>query len=480
MSSNKDTDFIYLLHRALFKEQNKNIYKIGRTRQPCFKRIQSYEKGSELIIQTKCKDCISLEKNLIDLFKTNFKQELYHGTEYFSGNWEEMRRIINSAVDSEEYQPSNLIKIIDTKLDERSESNISDSDELSKSIDDNDELVKTVDDSDELSKYIDDSAELSESIDDNDEIVKTVDDSDELSESKNEMREMFPDYLNDESYGGIKRYILIKQNTNLSISHEAYYVYFISRSIGLGKIVLSKNCLDHLDYFEKILKNKIIKIDKLYDINSDSLNKKIISTKSTIDIKFFYYSSHISVSVVPADNIYIKLEDKINKLLLCNVIINNNTYGTIESMKSFQKIKDFEKFQIDIGGMKSFNGKTICKIKSTYYYYNCLKDIAPYQIKWNVNGDYYVLNREYTYIGTGEKSLDKIDTDFVIADSKYIHNQVQQKNKYDVYKGKLIYISPFENEEVYQKTIQQFIDITKDLNKCLNPSNFMSELLGLI
>ena len=64
---------IYLIHPQEFKDTKKNIYKIGRTTQTNIKRVKQYPNDSDLIIQTKCYNCVEVEKTLIRKFKEKFK-----------------------------------------------------------------------------------------------------------------------------------------------------------------------------------------------------------------------------------------------------------------------------------------------------------------------------------------------------------------------------------------------------------------------
>ena len=90
------TNYIYLVKEREFIKTNENIYKIGRSKQENTKRFLQYPKGSELIIQSRCIDCIKTEKILIDLFKKNFIHRRDIGNEYFEGNDIIMQSIIHN------------------------------------------------------------------------------------------------------------------------------------------------------------------------------------------------------------------------------------------------------------------------------------------------------------------------------------------------------------------------------------------------
>ena len=87
-------NYIYLIKEREFVINNQNIYKIGKTKQENTKRINSYPKGSSLLIQMICLDCDKLETLLINIFEKKFINRLDIGREYFEGNYDEMVKTI--------------------------------------------------------------------------------------------------------------------------------------------------------------------------------------------------------------------------------------------------------------------------------------------------------------------------------------------------------------------------------------------------
>ena len=78
-------EYIYLIHRTDYFNLNKNIYKLGRTKQnDPFKRINSYYKGSIIYLMIRVVDCVDCEKKLKKIFKNKYK--LHTGSEYFQGD----------------------------------------------------------------------------------------------------------------------------------------------------------------------------------------------------------------------------------------------------------------------------------------------------------------------------------------------------------------------------------------------------------
>lgn len=87
-------NYIYLLREREFVNTKENIYKIGRSKQENTKRFLQYPKGSQLILQESCSDCLTLETALINEFKNHFIHRTDLGNEYFEGNISKMRHCI--------------------------------------------------------------------------------------------------------------------------------------------------------------------------------------------------------------------------------------------------------------------------------------------------------------------------------------------------------------------------------------------------
>jgi hypothetical protein len=80
------TNSIYLVKEREFILLKKEIYKIGKTKQPGLKRFKKYPNGSILLIQVRTTDCDIAEKDLLNIFKTKFKHCKEIGNEYFEGS----------------------------------------------------------------------------------------------------------------------------------------------------------------------------------------------------------------------------------------------------------------------------------------------------------------------------------------------------------------------------------------------------------
>lgn len=97
----KDLEYVYLLWTRECKRLNEPTYKIGRTSDPVFVRMEGYDKNSELILCLPVKDGISTENYLKKLFKEKYTQKLEYGYEYFYGDHEDMCKDMILAVANE-------------------------------------------------------------------------------------------------------------------------------------------------------------------------------------------------------------------------------------------------------------------------------------------------------------------------------------------------------------------------------------------
>lgn len=104
MTTSLQYNYIYLLQEREFVNLNQNIYKIGKSKQENCKRINSYPKGSKLILQLLCDNCDLMETQLIALFTDKYVHKEAIGREYFEGEVESMindiflnRTIVNNS-----------------------------------------------------------------------------------------------------------------------------------------------------------------------------------------------------------------------------------------------------------------------------------------------------------------------------------------------------------------------------------------------
>ena len=77
-----DLQYIYLLKTKLSIDKNEDVFKIGRTKQPNFKRFSQYPNGSIPLHYTACSNNVYYERQIINLFKQKYIQIKEYGYEY--------------------------------------------------------------------------------------------------------------------------------------------------------------------------------------------------------------------------------------------------------------------------------------------------------------------------------------------------------------------------------------------------------------
>jgi hypothetical protein len=75
-----------------FIRSKEDIFKIGKTTQQPFKRLNAYPKGSSVELLLTVTDCSVIESALIAQFKKTFIQRKDIGAEYFEGNLKDLKK----------------------------------------------------------------------------------------------------------------------------------------------------------------------------------------------------------------------------------------------------------------------------------------------------------------------------------------------------------------------------------------------------
>jgi hypothetical protein len=93
--------YVYLLQEREFIKTNEPIYKVGMTTKEQFTRFKQYPKGSVLLFQMICADCVQIERDVLIQMKDLFTSETNIGREYFSGDYRKMVDVIYNVVKNE-------------------------------------------------------------------------------------------------------------------------------------------------------------------------------------------------------------------------------------------------------------------------------------------------------------------------------------------------------------------------------------------
>lgn len=85
---------IYGIQVREFLDKNEPVYKWGRSKHDDLKRPKQYPKGSKLLLLLGVNDEVIIENIIMTHFKRKFKQRKDIGTEYFEGDFADMRKTV--------------------------------------------------------------------------------------------------------------------------------------------------------------------------------------------------------------------------------------------------------------------------------------------------------------------------------------------------------------------------------------------------
>lgn len=413
------SQYIYLLQEREFIKTKENVYKVGRTEKENHKRFEQYPKGSVLLFQIMCDNCRTAERNILLLFKSKFVQRKDIGNEYFEGDYKAMMDLIYLTVKND-ISSHEINKSDDTDEDENNNT-------------------------DEENKF--------------EKLYKNM---------CVAICEIFPDYRNDVSFGGTKKYIKIVPDYE-----GRYRIRYISEDLNEnlldGKVpcmgsefdeyVMNSNVCDKLLYFEQLIKKKIIIVDNVYDINSIDFADKINNTKHNIHIEHFD-----AIKLHALNNNGMFTRERIRQMFNCNVLMDG-MYATLvmddyKTYKCIDKLKNFTTLQIDIGDEDNYNIIKLVYINSKFYEMNIfLRKYTPYALDWDNVGNYWLVNRDYELIGSYRKDRRGKYHEYLFNDTTVPWvNEINMTSMQDKLR-KLIFVN--------------------DLVKCMNYSEFTEEILNL-
>ena len=314
------TQYIYLLQEREFIKTKECVYKVGMTKKENHERFNQYPKGSVLLFQMICNNCKNMEKLVLKKFKETFKQRKDIGNEYFEGEYKDMIDIIYLTIKNNNSVEDDIVEdaVVDDVVVEDENHDIEE-----------DWKLKHI--RDIKSKKYQENA------------FKIVCD---------KINNIFPDYQQDLSFGGTKKFIKI------SLIDDEYFVYYINPQLKSltytedGDAYIGKEyyenfteeeliykdyniiCVDSIkfawneekNYFNLLVKEQIIIPNKIYDLQSKGFIKKLSTNKMKINIDNYedFISTH---NILIDDNIY----NKIYRILCYNLVINEKIYASIDT-----------------------------------------------------------------------------------------------------------------------------------------------------
>lgn len=284
-------------------------YKIGCSNKPDLDRCKNgYKKGSRYICIMECNNPLVLERIIKTSF--NYRFNLIAGCEFYEGDENEMYLLFSDLVNKHKQKYiSNLNVEINYEV-----------------------LIE-----DNLKN-------------------KNVE--------KNNINNIFPNYKQDNNFGGEKQLIHININdTNIIIK----YIYMKN---------IKEQEIKRNSYINKLIDKNIIKNDNIYDLNNIFLINKINDYKQKIIIENFIFDEDIIYA--EKNNL---IETKIKNSFINNVIINNKIYSyTDDNDINNLLIYNYECIQNETKIIKHIN---VIYLNNSYYDMDYLKCFYPICIKFN-------------------------------------------------------------------------------------------------
>lgn len=258
----------------------------------------------------------------------------------------------------------------------------------------------------------------------------------------------FINYYEDEEFGGNKQ--LLK----FIINNKTIEIKYIENKFLCKKIIND----DFMEiYIEKLISNQIIENNKIYDFNDEIFINKLNKYKKKLNIKLLQnYKFDIGEYIGSKINYYIYNNSIINDFC-CSELKDNHYLLSINDVDTIYS-KDIHIF--------------IKKIKNNYYEIDYIRKYIPYQIEQNSINEYYLLNRDYEYIG--------INND---EDNRFIKRNPQYDNKNIEWTRTALYHDVNRPYDGTKKDIQLYINRYNEIIKnklCLNKLNETYELLNIL
>jgi len=88
--SSDNSEYVYLLQEREFIRLNEPTYKIGRSAQPLFRRLDQYPKGSRVLIAIQVSNSLAVENKMKTVFDIKYERKAEYGREYYNGDWKLM------------------------------------------------------------------------------------------------------------------------------------------------------------------------------------------------------------------------------------------------------------------------------------------------------------------------------------------------------------------------------------------------------
>jgi hypothetical protein len=203
----------------------------------------------------------------------------------------------------------------------------------------------------------------------------------------------FPNYNDDVCFGGDKKLVKISFITENMESTASTSYYIITCNYIDGLDIVNESMDTYYDfaetgqkYFDKLIKDGILKNEKIYNFNDKKVLKLFDKYKKKINNCVFNNEEIMSNrEILAQDTLY----DTIGKIIFSDTIINNMYYTdahyiTKKSFDLYTEQGDLNKCRI-----------SFIKLNNRYIDVAYFRQYFPYVVDIRNNNDAYIMNREY-------------------------------------------------------------------------------------
>jgi hypothetical protein len=287
-----DMEAVYIIQTRESIRMKEPVYKIGRTGQEHTKRSKSYPKGSILKLHKSVIDSRTIETNIKNVFCKKFIQRKDMGIEYFEGNYRDME-VELLLLANEEIVEMEEMEEVKEEIVERGNT-------YGEQIYIEEEIVKDIDDNYEL--------------EDNDEKVN------------DDIIKIFPNYKKDECFGGKQKLIKIcfhKKKLKDIIYYELSCLTIYKKHILQDTFnTLNDFYQSGQIYLVKMIDEKIIENDKIYNLNNKRTIQLFNKYKNKINNVIFDSTLNDEILL----NLHNDFQNCTMKYLFSDTLINNLYY----------------------------------------------------------------------------------------------------------------------------------------------------------
>jgi hypothetical protein len=290
---------IYLLKEREFVRCGDNIFKVGRSGNVPG-RVKQYPKDSDLYVMILCKDSVTIEKDIINLFNDKFNRMKDYGAEYFEGNLNDLIETLRN------YMKDNSCTFYELKNAKTHTFNF-------RNIMDNQDIIKTV--------YKAKINVKTNNVVNNNILNSGIKHTCIICSYTTNRSTLYRSHLLTKKHN-------VNVQNNMNFSHNVKNIDLTVKNIDINKDYINKEDTNKDDINKEISKKKILHTCKICSYTTDRstlYRSHLLTKKHKINVQNIQNIQNIQNNVNYNDIIYKSLINRIDTALEQNkIIINKN------------------------------------------------------------------------------------------------------------------------------------------------------------